>query len=332
MVLIAHGRSIEGGTPIGYLGVSIFFVLSGYLITAISLAEEAEKGRLSLGGFYIRRTFRIFPLYYFVLGIYCLLILGLRLFPEKYLALKGALPFYMVYLQEIPFFRAAQGGSLPFYQSWSLGIEEKFYLAWPLICFVALRHKTTWRIPTGAALAVLCSFNRYTRPYASILFGCLLALSVQFEVVRKALERAATSGLWILAALLLSLHFAPALYWRWELALALYALVFAVFLGFLVTGNSYCKKILGAPLPAFVGKMSYGIYLVHLLGIGMLRAKLHIQNGWSLAFAAFGLSLAAATVLHYSLEQPFIRWGRYLSKQATNSEAGTLVTASDSRS
>ena len=331
LVLIAHIRSVEIGPPIGYLGVTIFFVLSGYLITSISLAEEANKGALSLAGFYIRRTFRIFPLYYFVLGTYCFLILGLNLFPEKHLPLKEALPFYLTYLQEIPFFRAAQGGSLPFYQSWSLGIEEKFYLIWPLVCFVALRRRSAWRIPTGFLLAIACSFNRYTRPYVSILLGCLLALSLPSGSVRKTVERNAASGTWILTTLLFSLCFAPAVFWRWDLALNLFAVVFAFFLGFLVTGESYFKKVLGTPLLAFVGKMSYGVYLVHLLCIGLLRSKAHIHNTWFMLFAALGLSLAVAVVLHYLLEQPFIRWGRRLSKGFVNSESA-IVAAIDSRS
>jgi len=332
LVLVQHVRSVESAVPIGYLGVSIFFVLSGYLITSISLAEEFNKGGLSLAGFYIRRAFRIFPLYYFVLGIYCFLILGLNLFPDKHLPLKEALPFYLVYLQEIPFFRAAQGGSLPFYQSWSLGFEEKFYFVWPIICFAALRYQKAWRIPAAVFLAVACCLNHYSRPYASILFGCLLALGVQVESVRKWVERTAEVGIWIAAAFLLILHFAPILFWRWELAITLYAFVFAFFLGFLVTTESYFRRALGTPMLAFVGKMSYGIYLVHLLCIGLLRSKLHIQNIWFLLVCALGLSLAVAVVLHYSLEQPFIRFGRHWSKRATSSEPGPLITPAESNS
>ena len=327
LVLIHHARPVERVVPIGYLGVTIFFVLSGYLITSISLAEEVTKGALSLAGFYIRRTFRIFPLYYFVLGVYCLLILGWNLFPEKHLPLREALPYYLVYLQEIPFLRSTHADSLPFYQSWSLGIEEKFYLAWPLICFVALRYKTAWRIPTATVLAVACSLNRYTRPYVSILFGCLLALSVQIQSVRRKMERTAAIGIWIVTALLLTFHFAPIQFWRWEFALSLYASVFALFLGFLVTSENYFKKALGASPLVFAGKMSYGIYLVHLLCLALLRTKLHIHNTWFMAFGVLGLSLAVAIVLHYSLEQPFMRFGRYLSKRATSLESALLTVA-----
>src|SRR6201996_9073927 len=74
----------------GWQGVTVFFVLSGYLITTLSLREEALRGRLSLTSFYIRRSFRIFPLYYLMLGIYCFLILVLRMNPEKHAMLLKA--------------------------------------------------------------------------------------------------------------------------------------------------------------------------------------------------------------------------------------------------
>jgi peptidoglycan/LPS O-acetylase OafA/YrhL len=332
LVLITHVRSAQGTEFFGSVGVGMFFVLSGYLITSIALAEEIKKGAISLVGFYVRRSFRIFPLYYLVLGIYCFLILGLNLFPVKHVPLKEALPFYLVYLQEIPYFRTAQGASLPFYQSWSLGIEEKFYLVWPLICFVALRYKAAWRIPAVAALAVACSLNPYTRPYVSILFGCGLALSLPIESVRKLGERTAAIGIWIVAALLLALHLAPSQFWRWEMATSLHALVFTFFLGFLVIGDNYFKKALSTAPLVFVGRMSYGIYLVHLLCLGMLRTKIPGHNTWLMLFATLGLSLAVATALHYTLEQPFIRFGRQFAKKITSAESTPLFAAVDSNS
>ena len=61
----------------GFRGVTIFFVLSGYLITMLALREETRFGRLSLAAFYVRRSFRILPPYYVTLAVYCLLIFGL---------------------------------------------------------------------------------------------------------------------------------------------------------------------------------------------------------------------------------------------------------------
>src|SRR5437899_7858756 len=67
----------------GELGVTVFFVLSGYLITTLSLREESHRGSLSLTAFYVRRSFRIFPLYYIILAAYCVLILVLRVGHEQ---------------------------------------------------------------------------------------------------------------------------------------------------------------------------------------------------------------------------------------------------------
>src|SRR5687768_10412193 len=95
----------------GWQGVTIFFVLSGYLITMLALKEEAKRGSLSLSAFYIRRSFRIFPLYYLVLALYCLLIFGGGTFgfwKEKKEPLKQALPWYLLYMQEVPHFYGVQ--------------------------------------------------------------------------------------------------------------------------------------------------------------------------------------------------------------------------------
>src|SRR5262249_24862992 len=118
----------------GGSGVTVFFVLSGYLITTLSLREEGQFGSLHLTAFYIRRCFRIFPMYYAVLVAYCLLILIVHIdYDRKAQMLQGALPWYLVYMQEVPFFYGVpdaggvlQKSNVPFYQSWSLGIEEKF--------------------------------------------------------------------------------------------------------------------------------------------------------------------------------------------------------------
>src|SRR5262249_34056818 len=152
----------------------------------------AQKGFLLLSAFYIRRSFRIFPLYYVTLAAYCFLILILGLNPEKRPMLLGALPYYLLYMQEVPFFGGINGetSNIPFYQSWSLGIEEKFYLVWPLLAFVVWRGRTSLRyaetllLVVAFALAPLLSLVSWDLgaldsclyPYYHILIGCFLAL------------------------------------------------------------------------------------------------------------------------------------------------------------
>src|SRR5205807_152644 len=159
---------------------------------------EGQRGSLSLAAFYIRRSFRIFPLYYVTLGIYCFLILVLRMNPEKRELLLGALPSYLLYMQELPFFNGVADASgeirrrnIPFYQSWSLGIEEKFYLVWPLLAFVwwrgrrGLRFGGTLMLAALLALAptfVIRTFGEQNKiqdclyPYYNILVGCGVAI------------------------------------------------------------------------------------------------------------------------------------------------------------
>jgi peptidoglycan/LPS O-acetylase OafA/YrhL len=133
----------------GDRGVNVFFVLSGFLITTLALREEEREGRLSLAAFYVRRCCRLFPLYYLILGFYCLMLLGLgRGSADQCGALAQALPWNLVYCQEVPFFRlrVLDDRDLPFFQSWSLGIEEKFYLVWPLLAFVWWRGRQSQRV------------------------------------------------------------------------------------------------------------------------------------------------------------------------------------------
>jgi peptidoglycan/LPS O-acetylase OafA/YrhL len=301
---------------VGRLGVIVFFVLSGYLITSLALAEESKTGSLSFRGFYIRRTFRIFPAYYVVLAIYCFLILGLHVSPEKKIALQSALPFYVSYLQEIPFLSGSAGRSLPFYQSWSLGIEEKFYLVWPVVCFLALRRKPNWRIPAAILLIAGVSFSRYTRPYISILFGCLLALCFANPRLRVMVERMAPAGSWAGLGLLVAFQLAVMPRWTWAFADYFYAALFCAFLALLLTSNNALKKGLSIKPLTFIGKISYGVYLVHLLCVGAVRDFLPLHNPLMSFVVVCVASFTIAAILHYTLEKPLIEVGRSLSRKA----------------
>lgn len=323
-VISTHAGVVALARLNGYLGVTLFFVLSGYLITSIALAEECKNGSVSLTSFYIRRTFRIFPVYYFVLLVYCVLIFGLNVSPEKQIPLRQALPYYLVYLQEIPFWGklGVHLSSLPFFQSWSLGIEEKFYLVWPVVCFILLRRQPKLRIPATVFLAALCVLNPLTRPYIPILFGCTLALSFQIPSFRQATERIGAWGIWVAASLLLAFQLIIAPLWKQDYSSSIYAGgLFAVFLAFLLTGNSPLKRALGFSPLVFVGKVSYGIYLVHLLCIGLVRDKLHLTNTGLVFLVSAGISVAVAALLHFTFEQPLITLGRNLSRRWNDRQA-----------
>ncbi|MGZ3885588.1 MAG: acyltransferase family protein, partial [Bacteroidia bacterium] len=122
---------------LGGLGVVFFFVLSGFLITYLLLKEKSQTGTISVRKFYLRRLLRIWPLYYFIvfLGFLVLPHVGLMEIPfakmnlEKNYGLNFAL--YMLMLPNLAF---AMFGAVPHIgQAWSIGVEEQFYIIWPLI-------------------------------------------------------------------------------------------------------------------------------------------------------------------------------------------------------
>src|SRR5215831_18491373 len=164
MVLTAHVYAPGWPHLEGRYGVTVFFVLSGFLITRLLSHEESETGGISLAAFYVRRAFRLFPLYYLVLGVYCVLILGLGMHTDGRNTFIDALPWYFTYMQDVPYFQHRTDFSsalhLPFYQSWSLGIEEKFYLLWPIVAFRVLRNPRS-RIALAACAASFFSAARF---------------------------------------------------------------------------------------------------------------------------------------------------------------------------
>ena len=143
--------------PGGFIGVDIFFVISGFLITSI-LARELEYGRFTFAGFYARRIRRIFPALLLVM-VACLAFAWFALFPDELkqlgLHLAGGAGFVsnLVLWQEVGYFdRAAD--TKPLLHLWSLAIEEQFYIVWPVLLLLASKLRLNLLL-VSAALALL---------------------------------------------------------------------------------------------------------------------------------------------------------------------------------
>jgi peptidoglycan/LPS O-acetylase OafA/YrhL len=304
-------------------GVRIFFVLSGYLITTLLLEEESKRGKVSLPAFYVRRSCRIFPLYYVVLLAYCVLIYGFNSFAAKRAEMDYAMPYLLFYLQEIPFYLHPDGVWFPFYQSWSLGIEEKFYLVWPVMAFILLHGCRQWRLALGVCFAALfaflplCGLGAWTScvsDYYTILVGCCAAI-VLFE--KRHYERlkglGSALGSWCAFGFLLATHFSferlPSVF-----VARLYPIAVAVFMVSLLAGRGLFGRALGCAPLVFIGKVSYGMYLVHLLCSNAANLVFRPGSGqWYIGVLAYLLTcllcIAVAKVLSVTIEQPFIRIG-----------------------
>jgi peptidoglycan/LPS O-acetylase OafA/YrhL len=300
----------------GQAGVIVFFVLSGFLITTLALREEERYGIFNFRAFIIRRSFRLFPVYYAVLGLYCILILWFKVptssTPTEF---KSSLPYLIFYMQEYTHLDN-------YYQTWSLGIEEKFYIFWPLVAFVVF-HKSgqrwLWAFISSVFIILLLTVN-WPRighlPYFALLSGAFTAVLLNsralYGKVTHVLGRAwvpCVSGLVICHFLSVSY---PVLLWLSCLFMCLNLM--------LIVSGAFPKVVsmLEHPKLARLGVYSYGVYLIHLLAKAVV-VKIQPHSAY-VRFDSF-VSIILTTILSYAcaavsfkyFERPLTRLGRGIS-------------------
>lgn len=328
LVLWAHVAPTTPGYPAwllqlrfahdpGIQGVDLFFVLSGFLITRILLVEHAA-GR-PVRRFLLRRVLRIFPIYYLLL----LVVAVQRGGPD--------LPWCAAYMANVHF--AFGGGVTSLTHTWSLSVEEHFYLLWPpLVAFggPVVARRVLWFGVLPLALLTIVWFQwlapsphtelalRYLSPvrFLSLAAGCLLAFHEPDLQARPRRWRWIGRGLLLLGALVsnavlvvvpLQLGRAP---WLQPDQFQLAYLASAVLLS---SGALLCCVCAGersplrwlavAPLRA-IGRISYGLYLYHLPLFQWLGEPA-TAGRQALALAA---SFAAATVSYWAIERPLLRF------------------------
>jgi peptidoglycan/LPS O-acetylase OafA/YrhL len=276
MLVIGWHLSSSGSAPwleelwridSGNLGVRIFFVISGYLITSLLLAEHARTGTVNLKRFYVRRALRIMPAFYFFLAMIALAAAA-GLVPASHAALVRAATYTANYL----------GTEWTLGHTWSLAVEEQFYLLWPsLIVLLGLRRSLICAAamlllsPVFRGIAALSGHWPDNPRYSfecvadALATGCLLAYARPWlwnhSIYRRLLERRATE-LW--PAVILVLAIASA---RWEhfgavAGISLLNIAIAVWIDWCLRyPDSLVGRILNARPIAFVGVLSYSMYL-----------------------------------------------------------------------
>lgn len=339
-VMLVHAT--YGRLSGGFLGVDIFFVISGFLITHLLMAEHAGTGRVSLRDFYLRRAFRILP------PLACAIVLAMLFWPGDAagaaVVVRSALFFYANFLP------AERLGNLG--HTWSLAIEEQFYLVWPLL-FVLLYKRMHGALIALAIVVVLASIATrfwlvgnwpdleplYTFTPARldpIILGCMLALCSPF--FGRILEQ---FSLWLprilgwssAIVLLTCLFFAQRDFMQ-STPLAFTGFAFAA--AMLVASaphlgrRDFLRLGLAHPVARYIGKRSYGLYLYHYPIFGAMEA-------WRVpgSLGNYGAVLAAKIILSFLVtelswrlvEQPALRikerfsWAKSADKP-TNASVG----------
>jgi len=306
----------------GASGVSIFFVLSGYLITTLLLKEERAKNRVRLKAFYIRRSFRILPIYYIVVAIYCILIFGFdqSVFASKRQELLYALPSYLFYMNEFHIHGTGAG----FGHSWSLGVEEKFYLVWPVLGFVLISSARYLRMPVVlgvmAVVFVISHFypSLYILGYYKLLVGCMLALLLDreesYRFIGSIVSKAGT--VFVIPAFVIVHLLKP----EYKFLDIIYPITVALLIAMIITTNTWLTRFLETAPVRTVGRVSYGIYLIHVLVLNAVHSVIkpgvgQITVGLSVLIIATILTSMIAYGMSILIERPLTRQGRRIAKK-----------------
>jgi len=323
------GESYSWLSRYGWMGVDLFFVLSGFLIGGQVLAPLARGGRLSFRDFYLRRAFRILPAFWAVLALY-LLWPGFREAPGMEPWWKFAGFFVNLSID--------YANSAAFSHAWSLCVEEHFYLLFPLLAWWLMRRPSTLKFAVVCIAVLLLGIGLRTgawlhgtaidppRPWFvediyyptwnrldGLLSGVMLAVWKVFRPASWQRVQRHANGVLFVGLGVMALSFwlfrdrvgllGNSIGWP-VLSLGLALLVFAG------AGSSSVVARWRVPGAAWLAAISYSLYLVH-------KGVFHlVETAWGpalegrgvVAFCAYGIAaLLAGAALHYAVERPFLR-------------------------
>jgi peptidoglycan/LPS O-acetylase OafA/YrhL len=319
----------------GGYGVQLFFILSGYLITALLLREEARYGRVALRAFWIRRILRIWPLYYLIVVIGFFLLPGL----ERQWMTPGFAQVLRIHL--LPFLGFVGNWSMALVSPipfdwlsvlWSVCVEEQFYLMVPLLIALVpgrLRHPLVaaliagsiavrWFCANRSGSQLLIVFNTFAQ-FDTLGSGVLLALVLGWDRDRPRFTRWV---LWLQWPLYLAIgvvmtqpHLGHGTPWHrtwdfvWVWLCGVGVVVVAVWgKGWLRTALSYSRIV-------WLGKISYGLYMYHEIAL-WARSHLYGLLPWFankdelLAIGALALTIGLAALSYYAYERRFLELKR----------------------
>lgn len=333
------------GASLGWLGVDLFFVLSGFLITTILANEYHSRGRISVVKFWGRRVFRLIPAYWLYLGALTVFLIhsGVEIVdahgwtPTTYMA-----SLWLYFNNYVP-----PGGLWEHQQVftahlWSLAVEEQFYLVWPILCWVSLSTKRPYLLAFGLLL-IIAAFRFYSESTFElrrmiytrgdgIVFGCAAALllychqhSVWAKQLAISVYRYSVVAFTVTLVVVLTGMDSIGLIEMFEIhryfqPILVFLFSVIVMMLWRCSDDGLGKVLSTQKILVYIGKISYGVYLYHMVAHFLTWDVLLVNvEHWpklvkySLRLLVFlSLTLIIATLSYYLVERPFLKRKKHL--------------------
>ncbi len=302
----------------GGIGVSVFFALSGFLITTLLLEEFQKNDSISLKGFYVRRTMRLFPALYVMLVFVFIYSTFFRI-PSDQKMINHEILSAALYSFNISWAWGWGTTGIILYHTWSLGVEEQFYLFWPVLLFLCLKIKIIK--PFVYFLAILI-FVIWTLNYLdtfslilgsiikeSIFIGCLAGL-IRFYGYFKMKIPLVVALLSLVIIFLIGMY--PKAIPNHFSDIFNGCSILSVIIIFHIVGNSesVISKFFSNKIMVFIGKISYSLYLWHLPIFKIFNSSLTFLPSHIAFVGKFVVSFLFALASWYLVEKKATALGR----------------------
>jgi peptidoglycan/LPS O-acetylase OafA/YrhL len=306
----------------GWMGVDLFFVLSGFLISSILV--RSKGGNHYLKNFYARRTLRIIPLSFALLSVF---FISVAFFDkqDRFEFYKENWWYYFLFLQNWLFIFKGLPNEFYLNHFWSLAVEEQFYLFFPVAVYYFSKENLVKFIVASLPLIlvvriVIWYFNQEHLPayycntvtrIDSILFGCLLGCGVRIKKTVFSIFGALFSILVLLAGVVYYRSASLTNPLMATVGYTLLALINYIFLSYFISNNKSFSFLRRSVVLNYIGKTSFGIYLFHipvfLTFTSIYHKFFNSSSEIAIGLASFLITLVLSSISFYTLEKYFLR-------------------------
>ncbi len=336
MIFHAHAPLWTGG----FIGVEIFFVLSGFLITSLLVSEYDRYGSVSLGHFYMRRVLRLGPALIALLFAFCLtsfLFLGDQQATTNYIDSLIALFYVSNWARALSIHPPDLLG-----HTWSLSIEEQFYIIWPFVLLLMLRGSSNrYQIVIASATVAVLSwilrvyllsnhatlerlYNGLDTRADALMVGCTIGVAwssgfLARQEIKDTLSRILLFAAPISATCLLAFGVLGDYYlaWLFQVGFFVIELLTAILvIDILINAKSLIRKLLGMRWLVWIGTISYGLYLWHY---PIYRALFALKfSGLAVLTIGSLATFLAASISYYLMEKPILKLKVFFTRATPN--------------